>query len=332
MSMAAMQRLFSYMRSSAIMLAAMFVPAAGLAHAQSYPSRPIKIIVPFAPGGVGDILARMLAGKLGEAGRTVLVENRAGGAGVIGADMAARSPPDGYTLYMGFHGTQAILPHLQAKLPYDAARDFAPIIFIATSPNILIVHPSVPAHSPQELVAYIKAHPGEVSYGSQGVGSSGHLVAEQFKLIHGLDIVPVHYRGAAPALQDLVAGHVQMMFDIVLLTKAQIAAGKMRALAVTAAKREPSMPDVPTMAETGMPGIEAGPWFGLFAPAGTPRPAIDWVNAETRKVFSAPDIRSRLEGQGLTLPLGSPEDFAAHVAAEYARWGEVIRRGNIKLE
>jgi tripartite-type tricarboxylate transporter receptor subunit TctC len=327
-----MRQVLAKIFSCAILLAAMLVSAAGSAHAQSYPSQPIKIIVSLAPGGVADILARLLAAKLGETGKTVVVENRTGAAGVIGADAVAKSPPDGYTLYMGFHGTQSILPHLQAKLPYDAAKDFAPIIFIATSPNILIVHPSVPVNSPKELVAYIKANPGKLSYGSAGVGSSGHLAAEQFKQIHGLDIVIVHYRGAAPALQDLVAGQVQVMFDIVPLTKEQLAVGKVRALAITAAKREPAVPNVPTMAETGMPGIEGGPWFGLFAPAATPRPVIDWINAETRKVFSAADIRNRLESQGLTLPLGTPEDFAAHVAAETKRWGEVIRRGNIKLE
>ncbi len=327
-----MPRLISMLRLCAKLLAMALVFAAGSAYAQSYPSQPIKIIVSLAPGGVADILARTLAAKLGESGKTVVVENRTGAAGVIGADAVAKSPPDGYTLYMGFHGTQSILPHLQAKLPYDAAKDFAPIIFIATSPNILIVHPSVPVNSPKELVAYIKANPGKLSYGTPGVGSSGHLAGEQFKQLHGLDIVHVHYRGAAPALQDLVAGQVQVMFDIVPLTKEQLAAGKVRALAVTAAKREPAVPNVPTMAETGMPGIEGGPWFGLFAPAGTPRPVIDWINAETRKVFSAPEIRGRLEGQGLTLPLGTPEDFGVHVVAETKRWGEVIRSGNIKMD
>jgi len=300
--------------------------------AQPYPSQPIKIIVSLAPGGVADTLARAFAAKLGEQGKTVIVENRTGGAGLIGADAAAKSPPDGYTLYMGFHGTQSILPHLQSKMPYDAAKDFLPVIFLATSPNILVVHPSVPANTPRELIAHIKANPGKVTYASPGVGSSGHLAAEQFKQIHGLDIVPVHYRGAAPALQDLVAGHAQLMFDIVPLTKEQLAGGRVRALAVTAAKREPAVPDVPTFAEIGMPGIEGGPWFGLFAPAGTPRAAIDWVNAEAKKAFSAPDLNARLVGQGLTLPLGSPEDFGRHVEAETKRWGEVIRKGNIKIE
>jgi len=302
------------------------------AAAQPYPSQPIKIVVSLAPGGVADIVARSFAAKLGESGRTVVVENRTGGGGTIGADAVAKSPADGYTLYMGFHATQSILPHIMAKLPYDPAKDFAPIIFIATSPNILIVHPSVPVKSPQELVAYIKANPRKLSYGSPGLGSSGHLAAEQFKQLHNLDIAHVHYRGAAPALQDLVAGHVQVMFDIVPLTKEQLAGGQVRALAVTSTRREPAVPDVPTMAEIGMPGVEGGPWFGLFAPAGTPRAAIDWINAEARKAFSAPDLKSRLESQGLTLPLGTPEEFAEHVAAETRRWGEVIRKGNIKME
>ena len=312
-----------------LMLPAAFLSAA---HAQQYPSQPIKIVVSLAPGGVADILARAFAAKLGETGRTVVVENRTGAGGTIGADAVAKSAPDGYTLYMGFHATQSILPHLMARLPYDAAKDFAPIIFIATSPNILIVHPSVPVQSAQELVAYIRANPRKLAYGSPGLGSSGHLAGEQFKQLHNLDIAHVHYRGAAPALQDLVAGHVHVMFDIVPLTKQQLAAGQVRALAVTSPRREPAVPEIPTMAEAGMPGVEGGPWFGLFAPAGTPRAAIDWINSEAKRVFSAPDLKSRLEGQGLTLPLGTPEEFGAHVAAETQRWGEVIRKGNIKME
>jgi tripartite-type tricarboxylate transporter receptor subunit TctC len=302
------------------------------AKAQSYPSQPIKIIVSLAPGGVADIVARAFAAKLGEQGKQVVVENRTGAGGAIGAEAAARSQPDGYTLYMGFHATQSILPHLNSKLPYDPAKDFVPVVFIATSPNVLIVHPSVPANSAKELVAYIKANPGKLSYGSPGLGSSGHLAGEQFKQINDLDISHVHYRGAAPALQDLVAGHVQVMFDIVALTKEQLGAGRVRALAVTAAKREPAIPNVPTFAELGMPGIEGGPWFGLFAPAGTPRAAIDWINAEANKAFTSPDLKAKLEAQGLTLPLGTPEAFGKHVEAETARWGEVIRKGNIKTE
>ena len=306
--------------------------ALGPGAAQQYPSQPIKIIVSLAPGGVADIMARTLAAKLGEAGKTVVVENCTGGAGVIGADAAAKLPPDGYTLYMGFHATNAILPHLMAKMPFDPAKDFVPVVFIATSPNILIVHPSVPANTAAELVQHARANPGKLSYASQGIGSSGHLGMEQFKQVHNLDIVAVHYRGAAPALQDLVAGHAQLAFDIVPLTKEQLAVGKVRALAVTGTKRLPAIPDVATFGEIGMPEIEGGPWFGLFAPAGTPRAAIDWLNAEANKVFSAPDLNARFVGQGMALPLGTPEAFGAHVAAESERWGEVIRKGNIKIE
>jgi tripartite-type tricarboxylate transporter receptor subunit TctC len=313
-------------------LASLLTFVAAPASGQQYPAQPIKIIVSLAPGGVADIVARIFANKLGEAGKTVIVENRTGGAGTIGADAVAKAAPDGYTLYMGFHGTQSILPHLMAKLPYDAAKDFLPVVLIATSPNILIVHPSVPAKTPAELVAYVKANPGKVTYASPGVGSSGHVAAEQFKQLHGLDITPVHYRGAAPALQDVVAGHASMMFDIVPLTKEQLAAGRVRALAITSKQRGAAVPDVPTMVEAGMPEVQGGPWFGLFAPAGTPRPVIEWINAEANKVFSMPDVRERLTGQGLALPLGSPEDFGKHVADETTRWGEVIRRANIKLE
>ena len=306
-------------------------PLSHPATAQQYPSQPIKIIVSLAPGGVADITARAFAAKLGEAGFTAVVENRTGAGGAIGADAAAKSTPDGYTIYMGFHATQSILPHL-TKLPYDPAKDFLPIAFVATSPNVLIVHPSVPVKTAQELVAYIKANPGKLSYGSPGLGSSGHLAGEQFKQLHNLDIAHVHYRGAAPALQDLVAGHVQVMFDIVALTKEQLEAGRVRALAVTSKAREPAIPNVPTMAEAGMPGVEGGPWFGLFAPAGTPRAAIEWVNAQAIKAFSAPDLKQRLTTMGLTIPLGTPEDFGNHVSAETQRWGDVIRKGNIKMQ
>jgi tripartite-type tricarboxylate transporter receptor subunit TctC len=300
--------------------------------AESYPTKPIKIIVSLAPGGVADIVARAFAAKLSESGRMVVVENRTGGGGVVGADAAAKSPSDGYTLYLGFHATQSILPHLMPKMPYDAARDLAPIIFLATAPNVLIVHPSIPAKTVSELIAYARTNPGKLNVGTPGVGSSDHLAAEQFRQLHGLDIAHVHYRGVAPAMQDLVAGHVQLMFGILPLAGAQLTTGKVRALAVMSTRREPAIPEVPTMLEAGTPGIEGGPWFGLMAPAGTPRPIIDWINAEARKVFTSADLKARLEAQGLTLPLGSPEHFAKHIAAETIRWGGVIRKGNIKME
>jgi tripartite-type tricarboxylate transporter receptor subunit TctC len=319
-----------FLRHFAALLACMLACSALPARAQQYPTQPIKIIVPTAPGGIADQMSRILAQKLGESGKTAVVENRTGAAGTIAADAVAKSAPDGYTLYMGFHGTQSILPHLM-KLPYDAAKDFAPVSLIAASSNVLIVHPSVPAKSVRELVAYAKANPGKLSYASQGNGSSGHLAGEQFKQVAGIDLAHVPYRGAAPALQDLLAGQVAMLFDIVPLTKEQLAAGRVRALGVTAKERVPAIPDVPTMAEAGMP-VEGGPWFGLLAPAATPRAIVDWLNAETTKAFTAPDVRDRLVSQGLTLPLGTPEDFSRHIAAETKRWGDVIRTAGIRME
>jgi tripartite-type tricarboxylate transporter receptor subunit TctC len=273
-----------------------------------------------------------LAQKRSEAGKTAVVENRTGAAGAIAAEAAAKSPPDGYTLFVAMHQTHAILPNLSAKLPYDAAKDFAPITNIAGSANILVVNPAVPAQSMKELVAHAKANPGKLTFASQGNASSGHIVGEQFRQIAGIDIVHVPYRGAAPAIQDLVAGHVSMMFDIVPLARAQLAAGKVRALAVASAERLPAVPDVPTMAEAGFPELEGGPWFGLVAPAGTPRAIVDWLNRETRKVFSAPDVREQFLAQGMTLPLGTPQEYAAYIAAETKRWGEMIRRANIRIE
>jgi tripartite-type tricarboxylate transporter receptor subunit TctC len=300
--------------------------------AEPYPTQTIKIIVALPPGGIGDLVARAFAAKLSEAGRMAVVENRTGGGGLIGADAVAKSPPDGYTLYIGFHATQSILPQLMPRMPYDAAKDFAPIIFLATAPNVLIVHPSVPAKTVGELIEYARANPGKLNAGTPGVGSSDHLAAEQFRQMHGIDIVHVHYRGAAPAMQDLVAGHIQLMFGILPLAQPQVSAGTVRPLAVMSTKRQSAIPEVPTMAEAGAPGIEGGPWFGLMAPAGTPRPIIDWLNAEATKAFISGDLKARLETQGLTLPLGSPEDFARHIAAETIRWGQVIRKGDIKVE
>jgi tripartite-type tricarboxylate transporter receptor subunit TctC len=218
------------------------------------------------------------------------------------------------------------------KLPYDAAKDFSPVILVARSPNILVVHPSVPAQPMKQLIDYAKANPGKLTYASQGNGSSGHIVGEQFKQVTGTDIAHVPYRGAAPAVQDLVAGHVTMMFDILTLAVPQVKADKVRAIAVAAPQRVAALPDVPTMAEAGLPQLEGGPWFGLLVPAGTPRAVVDWLNGEARKAFESPEVRERLAAQNLTLPLGTPEDFAAHIAAETKRWGDVIRAANIKME
>ena len=284
------------------------------------------------PGGLIDQLGRAFAQKLQESGKTAIVENRTGGGGLIAAEHVAKSPPDGYTIYIGSHGTQAIHPHLTRNLPYDAARDFASVIYLATTPTLLVVHPSVKAQSLKELIAYAKANPGKLSYGSQGTGSSGHMAGEQFKQLTGTDIVHVPYKGAAPAVQDLVAGHVSMVFDTVAFSTTQVTAGRLRGLAVVADQRAPVLPDVPTVSEAGLPEMRGSPWFGLVVPSKTPRAIIDWINREANKAFTAPDVRDRFTAQGFILPLGTPEAFGAHIAAEYKRWGEVIRRGGIKSE
>ena len=303
--------------------------AASAVHAQLAPSQPIKIVVGAAAGGIGDIAARIVAQKLTEDGHPAIVENRIGGNGIVATDAIAKSRGDGYTLIMANHSTLAILPHM-TKVGYDPIKDLAPVILIVAAPNVLIVKSALPVQSVQELIAYGKAN--RLTNASQGIGASGHLIGEQFKQLTGVDLAHVHYRGAAPAVQDVVAGHVDLMFDVVSLTREQVLSGQVRALAVLSPQRNPALPDVPTAAEVGLAALEGGAWFGLIAPAGTPRAVIDWLNAEARRAYEVPETRERLTRQGLRLPLGTPEEFAALIAAEGKRWGEVIRRGNIKLE
>jgi tripartite-type tricarboxylate transporter receptor subunit TctC len=302
------------------------------AHGQDYPAKPVRIIVPLAPGGLGDQLTRVVAQKLAPVTKQpVIVENRTGGGGIIGADAAAKAAPDGYTLFTGLHNTHAILPHLQ-KLPYDPVKDFQPIILMSTVPNVLVVHPSLPAKSVKELVALARARRGDLTYASQGVGSSGHIAAELFKMTAKVDIVHVPYKGAAPAVQDLIGGHVMMMFDITVFALPNMRSGKVRALAVATRERIAVAPELPTMVEAGLPEVEGGAWFALFAPARTPRPVIDWWNRETSRVFAEPESRDRFVSQGAALPLGTPEALGAFIAADTQRWGRVIRAAGIKIE
>jgi tripartite-type tricarboxylate transporter receptor subunit TctC len=314
-------------------IAAVLLIASAAARAEDYPSRPIKFIVPAAPAGIGDILPRLFGQKLTEAGNpaTIIVENRPGAAGVIAMESVANATPDGYTFIMGNHAGLAMLPHLAKSLPYDPFKSYAPIILLVTVPNILVIHPSIPAHTLLEFIAYAKANPGKLSYASQGAGASGHIAGELLKLNAGIDIVHVPYKGAAPAAQDLAAGHVSMMFDVVSLALPQIKAGRVRALGVAAKERVAALPDVPTMAEQGMP-IEVGAWFGMLGPAGTPPEAIAWINREANKVFSVQETRDRFVQQGAAMPLGTPEAFVKFIRAESDRYGEVIAKAGIKLE
>jgi tripartite-type tricarboxylate transporter receptor subunit TctC len=303
-----------------------------LAQAQTYPSRTIKILVSTAPGGLLDILSRILGQKITETtGQAVVIENKTGGNGAVAGGDTAKAPPDGYTLLMGFHGVNAMLPHMTSKLTFDPTKDFAPVVHIMTVPNILVVHPSVPAKDVKELIAYAEANPGKLTYASQGVGSSGHVGGELFKQLSNTDITHVPFRGAAPAAQALVGGQISMMFDNVTLASESIRAGRIRALGVTSKERSSALPDVPTLIEQGIP-LEISAWFGLVAPAGAPPAVITWLNQEANKAFSAANIRDRYVGQGAVLPLGTPEAFGSFIATEYEKWGSVITRANIRID
>jgi tripartite-type tricarboxylate transporter receptor subunit TctC len=301
--------------------------------AQSYPTKPIRLVVPFPAGGTTDILARAAAQKLTESlGQTVVVDNRPGAGGNIGAELVAKSAPDGYTLLMGTVGTHAINPSLYAKMPYDHVRDFAPVILVAGVPNVLVVNPSLPVNSVQELIAYAKANPGKLNFASSGNGTSIHLSGELFKSMTGLQITHIPYKGSAPALQDLAGGQVQLMFDNLPSSLALIKAGRLKALAVTSLERAPALPDVPTINESGLPGFEASSWFGLLAPAGTPQPIIAKLNAEVAKWLASPEAREKLLAQGANAAGGTPEDFVKHIAAETTKWQKVVKDSDAKID
>jgi tripartite-type tricarboxylate transporter receptor subunit TctC len=313
----------------ALLLGVATVPAG----AQDYPNKPIRLMVPTPPGGMADIVARTFGQKLTEKTKQpVVVENRTGAGGILAADLVAKAAPDGYTLYIGFHATNSILPTLDPKLPYNAAQDFAPVIHIVSLPNVLVVHPKVEAKTVKELVAVAKAKPGTISFASQGMGSSGHIAGEQFRLLTKTDIVHVPYKGAAPALQDLVGGHVSMMFDIVPFAIQHIREGNVRGLAVASPKRLTVLPEIPTMIEAGFGEVQGGAWFALFAPAKTPPAIVAYLNKEAKEAFNAQDVRQRLEPRGVIFELGTPEQLGAHVAADTARWAKVIKDAGIKLE
>ena len=312
-----------------VILAALVAPAAT---AQDYPAKPVRIIVS-AAGGLTDLMPRTFATKMFEkTGQPFIVEQKLGAGGVIGAEYVMKSPPDGYTLFVGFTGIFSVLPALGAKLPFDVNRDFMPIVLFATVPNVLVVHPSVQANSVKDLVALAKAKPGALTYASQGVGSSGHITGEQFKQATGTDILHVPYKGAAPAIQDLLGGQVNMLFDVVPFALANIRAGKVRALGIATEQRISVLPEVPTMAEAGVPGMEGGAWFALYAPAGTPKAVVDFLNREANVVMADNEVRERMRSQGVAVPLGTPEDLRRFVASRTEAWSRVAKAANIKLE
>ena len=302
------------------------------AQSQGFPDQPIRIIVPTPPGGMSDILSRMVAQKIKEqSGATVVVENKTGANGVIATDYVAKSPPNGLTVLLGHQGTLAVLPHLDAKLPYKPPTDLAPVVLLAAAPCVLVVHPSFPAKTVKEFVEIVKAKPGGYSYASAGFGTTHHLAAELFKIVAGVDITGVTYRGAAPANQDALAGHIPIVFDNLGNAMGNIHAGKMRALAITSEQRAPQIADVPTMAEAGVPNMVVSSWFALFVPAGTPKEAIAWLNKQVNEAFSTSAVREQFAKQGVSLPVGTSEALGNLVETETKKWGDVVRKANITL-
>lgn len=301
-------------------------------HAQSYPSKPVRIIVPFTPGGSTDILARAVANALSEGWpQQMLVENRPGAGGSIGAEQAARAPADGYTLLMGHIGTLSVNPALYPKLPYNPSTDFAPIALVAMVPNVLVVHPSVPARTVGELVALAKAKPGSINYGTGGAGSAAHLAVEYFKLATHTDFVHVPYKGTGPALTDLIGGQIGMTMTGLLPVQPHLRAGKLRAIGVGSANRISQLPDVPTIAESGFAGFETTQWYGVLGPARTPRAIVDQLAGDIQRALARPDVKQRLEAEGAQPRNMGPDEFGAFIRSETERWGKVLRAARIQV-
>ena len=301
--------------------------------AQAYPTKPVTIIVPFAAGGTTDILARIIGQALtAELGQSVVVDNRAGAGGNIGGQAAAKAAPDGHTLFMGTVGTHAINASLYKKMPFDPVKDFAPLTRVANVPNLLVANPAQPYKSVKDLIAYAKANPGKVNFGSSGNGSSIHLSGELFKSLAKVDMQHVPYKGSAPAVTDLLGNQIGIMFDNMPSAIQHVRSGKLVPLAVTTAKRSPELPNVPTIAEAGVPGYEATSWFGMFAPAGTPAPVLAKLNAAIVKVLAQPDVKKKINEQGAEVYSETPEQFAAFIQAESVKWGKVGKESGASLD
>ena len=301
--------------------------------AAAYPSKPIRLVVPFTPGGSTDILARAIGQELTRAwGQSVIVDNVPGAGGAIGAEKVARAAPDGYTLLMGHIGTLAVNLSLYPKLPYNPVKDFAPVAWVARVPNVLVLHLSVPAKNVRELVALAKAKPGQLNYGSGGNGSAANLATEYFKLQTGAPLVHIPYRGTAPAVTDLMGGQIQLLFTGAPAVLGQIKNGQLRALAVSSPTRLDALPDLPTVAESGYKGFEADQWYGVVAPAGTPPEIVAKLNAQINKSLGSPELKARLSGEGAIAEPTTPEAFGTHIVREIARWRPVIQSGRVKAD
>ncbi|MDB6165053.1 MAG: hypothetical protein JWQ83_193 [Lacunisphaera sp.] len=319
--------------ASAVLAGLAFATAIPPAHAaeSKYPSKPVRFIAPFVPGGPTDTMARLLNVKMQESmGVPVVVDNRGAAGGIIGFELVARAAPDGYTLLLGSSGGLTMNPSLYSKLPYDPAKDYQPITQITSGPQILVVHPSVAAKSVQELIALARAKPGQLNFASAGTGN--RVAAELFKLQAGVDMVNVSYKGTGQALTDVIGGQVQMMFPTALVAVTQVRAGKLRAIGVTSVKRAAVLPDVPTIAESGLPGFEAVSWHGVLAPANTPKPIVARLHGEIVKALNQPDSKERLNAQGLDVIGSTPEEFAAYIKSERAKYDKVIKAAGIRAE
>jgi tripartite-type tricarboxylate transporter receptor subunit TctC len=311
---------------------ALLIAAAASAQAQSYPTRPVRLIAHSAPGGTSDILGRLVAQKLTDAfSQQVVVENRAGASGIIGVEVAAKSAPDGYTLLIT-QTSIAINPSMFAKLPYNAQRDFAPITQLVVAPNVLVVHPSVPAKSIKEFIALAKRNPGSLINGSPGQGTSPHLSAELFKIMSGIKLEHVQYKGAGQAIIGLLSGEIPVMFTTPPTAMPYIQAGRLRPLGVTTTKRAEALPDVPTISEAGVPGYESVQWFGMLVPVGTPRPVIDRLHQEITRSLRASEMKERLNSLGLDVVGSTPEEFGTYIKSETEKWAKVIKTMGIKPE
>ena len=314
-------------------LAAMFFIAGSSTHAQSYPNKPVRIIVPSSPGDGADLLARAHATPLQQAlGQPFIVENRAGAGGVIGSEMVAKSPADGYTLIVAHAGSHAINAALYPKLTYDPQRDFTPVMLLMTAPNVLVVNPSLPIKTVQDFITYAKKQPGKLTYGSGGNGSSAHLTMEAFKSATGIDLVHVPYKGSNPALTDIIGGQIPLMFVNLPPAVPHIKTGKIRAVAVTTARRSNALADVPTVAESGLAGFETVAWFGVLGPAGMPRDIVQRLNAEIAKVMQSADWKERIVALGGDSAPGAPEALAERIRTDVARWKKVVADAGIKPE
>ena len=323
-----------FIRIAMLSIVALLASAtAAIAQPATYPTKPIRIVVAYTPAGATDILARTIGQKLTEAwGQAVIIDNRPGANGNIGTEYAAKATPDGYTLLMVTAGTHGINPGLYRKLGFDAVKDFAPVSLVAMVPNVFVVNNAVPTKDLKEFIAYAKANHGKLNYGSPGNGSTAHLSMELFKSMTGIQMVHVPYKGSAGVLADLIGGQIVVTMDNMPPYVPQVKAGKIRALAVSPARRSPALPDVPTVAEAGVPGYDSGAWFGLVAPANTPKDLVDKLSRETARILKLPDVSARLADLGAESVGSTPEQFAAHIKAEIAKWAKVIRDANVELQ